>query len=170
MKSSSSSKMPRFFLLCKKPSSLPLIHKSLSSSFSQTLLYSHVDLLLSHFLSYYDALDNAATQENLPELLFRSWHNRLEIPLSWQSRRCKVRIALDWVAFEGQSDEGLKGVIVEAMKKEMDDTVSVFVYANRLKKKRNEVMGWRNRMMVAKGTARGLRYLHEDCRVGCIVF
>ena len=45
-----------------------------------------------------------------------------------------MRIALDWVAFEGQSDEGLKGVIVEAMKKEMDDTVSVFVYANRLSK------------------------------------
>ncbi|KAK9179812.1 hypothetical protein WN943_029017 [Citrus x changshan-huyou] len=51
-----------------------------------------------------------------------------------ESRRCKVRIAEDWVAFEGQSDEGLKGVIVEAMKEEMDDTVSVFVDANRLRK------------------------------------
>lgn len=33
----------------------------------------------------------------------------------------------------------------------------------------NEVMAWHNRMKVAIGAARGLRYLHEDCRVGCIV-
>ncbi|KAJ9542689.1 hypothetical protein OSB04_029195 [Centaurea solstitialis] len=32
-----------------------------------------------------------------------------------------------------------------------------------------EVMSWKNRMKVACGAARGLRYLHEDCRVGCIV-
>ncbi|XP_050220786.1 inactive protein kinase SELMODRAFT_444075-like [Mercurialis annua] len=32
-----------------------------------------------------------------------------------------------------------------------------------------EVMTWPNRMKVAIGAARGLRYLHEDCRVGCIV-
>ncbi|KAF9605134.1 hypothetical protein IFM89_014125 [Coptis chinensis] len=32
-----------------------------------------------------------------------------------------------------------------------------------------EVMTWKNRMKVAIGTARGLRYLHEDCRVGCII-
>ncbi|XP_077229318.1 inactive protein kinase SELMODRAFT_444075-like [Tasmannia lanceolata] len=32
-----------------------------------------------------------------------------------------------------------------------------------------EVMAWENRMKVAIGAARGLRYLHEDCRVGCIV-
>ena len=38
------------------------------------------------------------------------------------------------MAFEGQSDEGLKGVIVEAIKEEMDDMVSVFVDANRLRK------------------------------------
>ncbi|KAI4304229.1 hypothetical protein MLD38_039771 [Melastoma candidum] len=36
-------------------------------------------------------------------------------------------------------------------------------------KEGNEVMAWHNRMKVAKGAARGLRYLHEDCRVGCIV-
>ncbi|KAK9187303.1 hypothetical protein WN944_018695 [Citrus x changshan-huyou] len=40
-----------------------------------------------------------------------------------ESRRCKVRIAEDWVAFEGKSDEGFKGVIGEAMKEEMDDMV-----------------------------------------------
>ncbi|KAF8388398.1 hypothetical protein HHK36_027066 [Tetracentron sinense] len=34
---------------------------------------------------------------------------------------------------------------------------------------RNEIMAWNNRMKVAIGAARGLRYLHEDCRVGCIV-
>ena len=44
-----------------------------------------------------------------------------------------MRIAEDWVAFEGQSDNGLKGVIVEVMKEEMDDTVSVFVDANKLR-------------------------------------
>ena len=32
-----------------------------------------------------------------------------------------------------------------------------------------EVMRWESRMKVAVGAARGLRYLHEDCRVGCIV-
>ncbi|CAN1765633.1 Putative proline-rich receptor-like protein kinase PERK11 [Linum perenne] len=32
-----------------------------------------------------------------------------------------------------------------------------------------EVMAWEHRMKVAIGAARGLRYLHEDCRVGCIV-
>ncbi|KAI3746079.1 hypothetical protein L6452_08500 [Arctium lappa] len=32
-----------------------------------------------------------------------------------------------------------------------------------------EVMSWGNRMKIACGAARGLRYLHEDCRVGCIV-
>ena len=41
---------------------------------------------------------------------------------------------VDWVAFEEQSDEGPKGVIGEAMKEEMDDMVSVFVDATRLRK------------------------------------
>ncbi|KAL5975845.1 hypothetical protein ACLOJK_020173 [Asimina triloba] len=36
-------------------------------------------------------------------------------------------------------------------------------------KKSKEVMAWQSRMKVAIGAARGLRYLHEDCRVGCIV-
>ncbi|KAL8201980.1 hypothetical protein R6Q57_011127 [Mikania cordata] len=35
--------------------------------------------------------------------------------------------------------------------------------------KEGEVMTWENRMKVACGAARALRYLHEDCRVGCII-
>ncbi|KAK9140868.1 hypothetical protein Scep_010549 [Stephania cephalantha] len=31
------------------------------------------------------------------------------------------------------------------------------------------VMTWQSRMKVAVGAARGLRYLHEDCRVGCVI-
>ncbi|CAN1273704.1 Inactive protein kinase SELMODRAFT_444075 [Linum perenne] len=34
---------------------------------------------------------------------------------------------------------------------------------------RNSPLDWHSRLKVAVGTARGLRYLHEDCRVGCIV-
>ncbi|XP_010245984.1 PREDICTED: inactive protein kinase SELMODRAFT_444075-like [Nelumbo nucifera] len=32
-----------------------------------------------------------------------------------------------------------------------------------------KLMTWNSRMKVAIGAARGLRYLHEDCRIGCIV-
>ncbi|KAJ0972435.1 hypothetical protein J5N97_020394 [Dioscorea zingiberensis] len=34
---------------------------------------------------------------------------------------------------------------------------------------KEEVMPWHQRQKVAVGAARGLRYLHEDCRVGCII-
>ncbi|KAJ8753647.1 hypothetical protein K2173_025638 [Erythroxylum novogranatense] len=37
------------------------------------------------------------------------------------------------------------------------------------RKQDDKVMAWHERMKVAIGAARGLRYLHEDCRVGCIV-
>ncbi|KAK6115422.1 hypothetical protein DH2020_007691 [Rehmannia glutinosa] len=31
------------------------------------------------------------------------------------------------------------------------------------------ILDWQARLKIAIGTARGLRYLHEDCRVGCII-
>ncbi|KAJ9173424.1 hypothetical protein P3X46_016560 [Hevea brasiliensis] len=61
---------------------LPLLHQSLSSPTSPALLSSHINLLLHHFLSYYDSLDLAVTTDsnNLPYLLYPSWRNSLEKP------------------------------------------------------------------------------------------
>ncbi|KAG8662203.1 protein INAPERTURATE POLLEN1 [Manihot esculenta] len=65
-----------------KNSLLPLLHQSLSSPTSPALLSSHLNLLLHHFLSYYDSLDLAVTNDfnNLPYLLYPSWRNSLEKP------------------------------------------------------------------------------------------
>ncbi|GAV67261.1 DOG1 domain-containing protein, partial [Cephalotus follicularis] len=62
-----------------KTTLLPLLHQSLSNS-SPTLLSSHVDLLLQHFLSYYDTLDVSASHDTISDLLFPSWRNSLEKP------------------------------------------------------------------------------------------
>jgi hypothetical protein len=38
-----------------------------------------------------------------------------------------------------------------------------------LSSKNKEVLLWKHRQKIALGAARGIRYLHEECRVGCIV-
>ncbi|CAN1273698.1 Inactive protein kinase SELMODRAFT_444075 [Linum perenne] len=45
-----------------------------------------------------------------------------------------------------------------------NDSLDFHLHGNR-----NSPLDWHSRLKVAVGTARGLRYLHEDCRVGCIV-
>jgi len=35
--------------------------------------------------------------------------------------------------------------------------------------KNENVLNWSARKKIVLGVARGLRYLHEECRVGCIV-
>ncbi|WRX17091.1 Transcription factor TGA like domain - like 2 [Theobroma cacao] len=57
---------------------LPLLRQSLSSP-SPTLLPFRRDLLLQHFLSHYDFLDLAASND-VSQMLFPSWRNSLEIP------------------------------------------------------------------------------------------
>ncbi|WCJ25985.1 Protein INAPERTURATE POLLEN1 [Euphorbia peplus] len=70
-----------WFTTLKNPL-LPLLTQSLSSPSSTALLSSHLNLLLHHFLSYYDALDLAVTTDpnNLPHLLYPSWRSPLEKP------------------------------------------------------------------------------------------
>ncbi|MBA0875908.1 hypothetical protein Goshw_011285 [Gossypium schwendimanii] len=57
---------------------LPLLHQSLSSP-SPSLLPFRRDLLLQHFLFYYDSLDQAAAVD-VSQILFPSWRNSLETP------------------------------------------------------------------------------------------
>lgn len=41
--------------------------------------------------------------------------------------------------------------------------------SNNIAGTKETALDWSSRLKIAIGTARGLRYLHEDCRVGCIV-
>ncbi|GLU05608.1 hypothetical protein SLE2022_227010 [Rubroshorea leprosula] len=58
---------------------LPLLRQSLSSPL-HTLISFRIDLLLQHFLSYYDSLDLAASSDVSYLLFPSSWRNPLEIP------------------------------------------------------------------------------------------
>ncbi|KAF7817542.1 inactive protein kinase [Senna tora] len=59
----------------------------------------------------------------------------------------------------------------------VDDNIRILVYEYicngslelYLHGNRKGALDWNSRMKIAIGAARGLRYLHEDCRVGCIV-
>ncbi|XP_031261185.1 protein INAPERTURATE POLLEN1 [Pistacia vera] len=100
-----------------KKTHLPLIQLSLSSSSSPTLLHSRIDILLHHFLAYYDTLDLAASQENLPQLLFPSWRNSLEIPflllgdLHPYLFTNLLRSFLDQETEEGEENDSCDGVV-----------------------------------------------------------
>uniref|UniRef100_A0A7C9EUC2 DOG1 domain-containing protein n=1 Tax=Opuntia streptacantha TaxID=393608 RepID=A0A7C9EUC2_OPUST len=66
-----------------KSTLLPLLSRSLSSPSPDLLILStHVDLLHSHFRSYFTALDLAATSD-ATHLLFPDWRNPLEKPFLW---------------------------------------------------------------------------------------
>ncbi|KAK9208796.1 hypothetical protein WN944_001156 [Citrus x changshan-huyou] len=112
--------------------------------------------------SFYPSAKNPSVSHSqtsffvLPELLFPSWRNNLEISFLFLGDLHPyvftnlVRSFVDEESkeeeeeddddddddefFENRSDEGLKGVIGEERKEEMDDIVSVFVDANRLRK------------------------------------
>ncbi|KAJ6404825.1 hypothetical protein OIU84_012906 [Salix udensis] len=53
---------------------------------------------------------------------------------------------------------------------ELDEATEGFSDVNFLAEgNKRPPLDWNLRMKIAIGTARGLRYLHEDCRVGCVV-
>ncbi|CAI0558631.1 unnamed protein product [Linum tenue] len=58
----------------------------------------------------------------------------------------------------------LTGFCVDEQKR-----ILVYEYILWLAANRKAILDWHSRLKIAIGTARGLRYLHEDCRVGCIV-
>lgn len=86
-KSSSSSSRPfkdyyREWIARLETTLLPLLRRSMLSS-PPTLLATHVSLLHRHFLSYYDALDSAASLDVSQLLYPLPWRNSLELPFLW---------------------------------------------------------------------------------------
>ncbi|KAL2901742.1 Protein INAPERTURATE POLLEN1 [Bienertia sinuspersici] len=66
-----------------KSTLLPLISNLLSSSSSDPLiLATQIDLLHTHFNSYFSALDRASNAD-VSQLLFPEWRNSLERPFLW---------------------------------------------------------------------------------------
>ncbi|KAK1381813.1 DOG1 domain-containing protein [Heracleum sosnowskyi] len=161
---------------------LPLLRRSLSSnsSSSTTLLSKHVEMIHQHFQLYYDALDNAASND-VAQLLFPEWRGSCEKPFLWlvhvgdisgilnenwhvvnawnsPSKVLITRIdeierglrlivpALVVRAREAQGvlvakigeewgkNEGEKGLVAEAVEGNMEEMVSVFVDANRIRR------------------------------------
>ncbi|PON92963.1 TGA transcription factor [Trema orientale] len=65
-----------------KNSLLPRLRLSIHGS-SIAQLSTQVDVVRAHFHSYYDALDLAAQDDGVAQLLFPAWRNPLEKPFLW---------------------------------------------------------------------------------------
>ncbi|KAF4351843.1 hypothetical protein F8388_021908 [Cannabis sativa] len=65
-----------------KNNHLPNLRRSIHDS-SIAQLSTQVDIVRHHFHSYYDALDLAATDGDISQLLYPDWRNPLEKPFLW---------------------------------------------------------------------------------------